>query len=272
MLSLAVALIIGISIVELSHGDVPTADKKGCPSTFDYFCLLSRDKCHVDAECEFNMICCSTPCGKNCLFPIEKPGVCPGPTKFGGCAKFCSQDSDCQGREKCCSNGCGRECMNPQQLKEKPGVCPVPTKFGGCAELCSQDSDCQGKEKCCSNRCGRECMNPQQLKEKPGECPLARKFGGCARLCSHDSDCQDIQKCCSNGCGRLCMYPWQLKDLTPIRTTTREMWRGRKEQRECRAEDGYGSSTPYSDACKLVPHADLCKLSLGDSRGRNRQT
>ena len=49
---------------------VPTSAKKGCISTFDYACLLLRDKCQVDAECEFNMICCPSPCGNNCLFPI----------------------------------------------------------------------------------------------------------------------------------------------------------------------------------------------------------
>ena len=47
-----------------------TSAKKGWKSTFDYACLLSRDKCQVDAECEFNMICCPTPCGNNCLFPM----------------------------------------------------------------------------------------------------------------------------------------------------------------------------------------------------------
>ena len=64
------------------------------------------------------------------------------------------------------------------------------------------------------------------------------------------------------------------RDMAPIRITTGESWRGRKECIECRAEHGYGSSPPYTEACKFVPHADLCSVQASPhgSHGPNRQT
>uniref|UniRef100_UPI00358E330D antileukoproteinase-like n=1 Tax=Myxine glutinosa TaxID=7769 RepID=UPI00358E330D len=114
-LSLAVALIIGISIVELAHGVAP---RKVCPPKNDYQCIRYLDQCQSDSDCEHHKICCPGPCGKDCRSPLEKPGLCPPiGLEIGMCADFCSQDFECRDRQKCCSNGCGHDCMNPIYLK-----------------------------------------------------------------------------------------------------------------------------------------------------------
>uniref|UniRef100_UPI00358FF647 WAP four-disulfide core domain protein 5-like isoform X1 n=1 Tax=Myxine glutinosa TaxID=7769 RepID=UPI00358FF647 len=113
-LSLVVALIIGISVVELPHGD---AAKKFCPPMEHHKCKRI-DHCKEDSDCGRDRICCPRRCGKECWLP-EKPGKCPVPNKMG-CSvvhHLCSHDFECKGRQKCCSNGCGRICMNPSDLK-----------------------------------------------------------------------------------------------------------------------------------------------------------
>uniref|UniRef100_UPI00358ECAA3 WAP four-disulfide core domain protein 5-like n=1 Tax=Myxine glutinosa TaxID=7769 RepID=UPI00358ECAA3 len=112
-LSLAVYLIIGISVVEFTHGVV----EKFCPPKENHKCIDIIDHCKEDSDCGRDRICCPRRCGKECWLP-EKPGKCPVATKIGFCHhNLCSHDFECKGRQKCCSSFCGRICMNPIYLE-----------------------------------------------------------------------------------------------------------------------------------------------------------
>ncbi|XP_074868088.1 waprin-Phi1-like [Carettochelys insculpta] len=76
------------------------------------------EECQDDGDCEENLKCCPTGCGRSCQIPDEKPGQCPevsgGIPMLGLCKDLCSSDTQCQGSLKCCRNGCRKlVCTEP---------------------------------------------------------------------------------------------------------------------------------------------------------------
>uniref|UniRef100_A0A3B4AY26 WAP domain-containing protein n=1 Tax=Periophthalmus magnuspinnatus TaxID=409849 RepID=A0A3B4AY26_9GOBI len=118
--------------------------------------------CSSDRDCEKNLKCCETGCGRLCMEPQrDKPGVCPEPRtdidpRVVRCLSECSTDCECEGNLKCCFNGCGNVCEKP---KPKPGSCPS-NRAEICVIGCKFDEDCKGDNKCCPTGCGRICQPP----------------------------------------------------------------------------------------------------------------
>ena len=192
------------------------------------FCIMSKDTCQSDDECDDDKKCCQSGCGLSCMMPLttNKPGKCPRvPQGDKDCDRkgdMCDRDTDCPGNRKCCFNGCQRDCRVPEAPKRiKPGVCPAmnainPNLCKITKDECKMDDDCFGHLKCCFNGCFSECMKRPQPRPKPGMCPITdyippENCSDTEDKCMDDTQCQGRDKCCATGCLKECVTPPAVK-------------------------------------------------------------
>uniref|UniRef100_A0A3B4AYQ9 WAP domain-containing protein n=1 Tax=Periophthalmus magnuspinnatus TaxID=409849 RepID=A0A3B4AYQ9_9GOBI len=135
--------------------------------------------CSSDRDCEKNLKCCETGCGRLCMEPQRGNVTLRNTCGYLSVSLRANMTKTVRGTINAARPAVGKF------VNHKPGVCPEPRtdidpRVVRCLSECSTDCECEGNLKCCFNGCGNVCEKPR------GNMSLRNTCGGCCffKFCS----------------------------------------------------------------------------------------